>query len=90
VQSFIKRLGRDENDPRMRLATGWWKVIFVIGAERRFAEFIQQGLAPAVRSWLKPVPFFFFFFTIGFSSLNSRAWFVCSAWRDAFMEIRRR
>jgi hypothetical protein len=38
----------------MRLAAGKWKVIFVIGLERRFAEFIEQCLAPTVRSRLEP------------------------------------
>jgi hypothetical protein len=55
VQRFIESLGRDKNSPWMRLAAGWWKIIFVTGLERRFAEFIEQRLAPTVRSSLESV-----------------------------------
>ena len=61
----------------MRLPAGRWKIIFVIGLERRFAEFIEQSLAPTVRPWLEPFSAFFFVFPHRISLTEQLFWVVC-------------
>jgi len=42
------------------VAGRWRKIIFVIGLERWFAEFIEQSLAPTVWPWLEHFSAFVF------------------------------